>query len=379
MHTEQTATAGIRLAARALGLADTDVVWMPSPIGHSTGFNFGVRMAVHFGLPIVLQDRWDGLAATTLIERYRVTYTVAATTFLSDLLRSSRESPRDLTSMRLFVSGGAPVPPALIERAEMAGIPVLRLYGSTELLTATLNRPGSPRGKRIGTDGCPLDSVEIEVRVDGRAVRDEPGEIYARSPAACVGFFNDPERTAATLDPEGWVASGDLGVLDEDGYLTIVGRKKEIIIRGGLNIAPRELEELIGAMPQVDKVAVIPLPDDRLGEIGCACVVPVVGATLTLPELLAYLTQRGVARYKHPERLEIMDDLPGNCHWKSAEARARPGASPITAMENGITVAEVISGTMNDQADTGGLLVAERFEHRRHGHRCPDPQPSPAA
>jgi acyl-CoA synthetase (AMP-forming)/AMP-acid ligase II len=267
-------------------------------------------MAVHLGLTLVLQDRWDARAAATLIERHRVSYTVAATTFLSDLVHVAKESPRDLTSLRLFVSGGAPVPPALIQEAETLGIQVLRLYGSTELLTATLNRPESPRDKRIGTDGCPLDSVELEVRADGRPVRGEPGEIYARSPAGCVGFFNDRVRTAATFDAEGWVASGDLGVLDEAGYLTIVGRKKEIIIRGGLNIAPRELEDLIGEMPQVARVAVVPLPDDRLGETGCACVVPVAGATLTLADLLAYLSERGVARYKHPERLEIMDDLP---------------------------------------------------------------------
>jgi acyl-CoA synthetase (AMP-forming)/AMP-acid ligase II len=310
MHTEQTASAGVRLAARALGLTEGDVVWMPSPIGHSTGFNFGVRIAVHFGLPIVLQDRWDALAAAALIERHRVAYTVAATTFLGDLVRASKESLRDLTSLRLFASGGAPVPAALIEQAEALGIPVLRLYGSTELLTVTLNRPDSPRAKRVGSDGRPLESVEVEVRIDGRPVRNEPGEIYARSPAASVGFFNDPERTAAAFDAEGWVATGDLGVVDNAGYLTIVGRKKEIIIRGGLNIAPRELEDLIGELPQVAKVAVVPLPDNRLGEIGCACVVPVAGAALTLDEVLAHLTERGVARYKHPERLEIMDDLP---------------------------------------------------------------------
>ena len=104
-------------------------------------------------------------------------------------------------------------------------------------------------------------------------VRNEPGEIYVRSPNACVGFFDDPERTSATFLPDGWIRSGDIGVLDDDGYLTIVGRKKEIIIRGGLNIAPREIEELILDFPQVAATAVVGLPHDRLGEIVCACVV----------------------------------------------------------------------------------------------------------
>lgn len=310
MHTEETAGAGVRLAAQALRISDGDVVWMPSPIGHSTGFNFGVRMAVHHGLPIVLQDRWDAQAAVALIARYRVSYTVAATTFLADLVRAAREKPVDLASLRLFCSGGAPVPAPLIEQAEAVGVPVLRLYGSTEVLVATVNRPRSPLAKRTGTDGYPLDSVEVEVRTDGRAARNEPGEIYVRSPSGCVGFFADPERTATTFDEQGWIATGDLGVLDHEGYLTIVGRRKEIIIRGGLNVAPRELEELIGELPQVSAVAVVPLPHARLGEIGCACVVLAAGAALTLDEVLVHLNVRGVARYKHPERLEILDKLP---------------------------------------------------------------------
>lgn len=310
MHTEQTASVGTRLAATALGITDADVVWMPSPIGHSTGFNYGVRMAVYHGLPLVLQDRWDGAAAADLVQRHRISYTVAASTFLSDLVRAAGESGNDLSSLRLFSSGGAPVPTALIEQAEALGVPVLRLYGSTELLVATWNRPESPREKRARTDGCALPDVELEVRVDGRPVLGEPGEIHVRGPSTCVGFFADPERTAATIDPAGWVASGDLGVLDDDGYLTIVGRKKEIIIRGGLNVAPRELEDLIGEMPQVARVAVIPLPDDRLGEIGCACVVPAPGATLELDDVVTHLNRRGVARFKHPERLVVLAELP---------------------------------------------------------------------
>jgi non-ribosomal peptide synthetase component E (peptide arylation enzyme) len=137
-----------------------------------------------------------------------------------------------------------------------------------------------------------------------------PGEIYFRGPNTCVGFFNDLERTKTTFDAEGWVRSGDLAVIDEAGYLTVVGRKKEIIIRGGLNVAPREVEEVILRMPAVAAVAVVGLPHDRLGEIGCAFVVLRPGSDLTFDTMIDQLRASGLATYKWPERLEIIPELP---------------------------------------------------------------------
>jgi acyl-coenzyme A synthetase/AMP-(fatty) acid ligase len=309
MHTECTTNFGVRAAARALGLTRRDVVWMPSPIGHSTGFNFGVRVALYHGLPLVLQDQWSATEAVRLISGFGCTYTVAATTFLSDVVRAAGAGT-DISCMRLFSSGGAAVPATLVEQAAEAGVTVLRLYGSTEILIGTWNRPDSPLAKRIETDGVPFDDVQLQVRGDDGELTEGPGEIFVRSPSACVGFFKDKERTAAAFGPGGWVATGDLGVLDADGYLTIVGRKKEIIIRGGLNVAPREVEEVISGLPEVKEVAVIGLPDPRLGEIGCACVVLAPGASLTLDRLVTALRAKGLAAFKLPERLQIVDALP---------------------------------------------------------------------
>jgi acyl-CoA synthetase (AMP-forming)/AMP-acid ligase II len=284
---------------------------MPSPIGHSTGLNYGVRPAVYLGLPLVLQDRWSAAEALDLVTRLDCSYTLAATTFLSDLVDEAARTGADVSSLHHFGSGGAPVPPALVETARGVGIEVLRLYGSTELLCATWNTPDSAWEKKVSTDGRALDGVEIEVRSeDGEPVCNEPGEIFGRSPNACVGFFDDPERTRATFLPDGWVKSGDVGVLDEDGYLAIVGRKKEIIIRGGLNIAPRELEELILQLPQVAATAVVGLPHDRLGEIVCACVVLHEGASLTLNELVARLREHRLATFKLPQAFACIDALP---------------------------------------------------------------------
>jgi acyl-coenzyme A synthetase/AMP-(fatty) acid ligase len=310
MHTECTANFAVRATATTMGLTDRDVVWMPSPIGHSTGFNFGLRVALYHGLTLVLQDQWDAAGAVRLVHDFQCSYTVAATTFLVGVVAAAREWQVDVSSMRLFGSGGAPVPAALVEDAAHLGITVLRLYGSTEVFIGSWNRPDSPWQKRVSTDGLPFDGMRIEVRDDQGDPTPGPGEIFIHGPSTCVGFFEDPERTAATFGPGGWVSSGDLGVLDADGYLTIVGRKKEIIIRGGLNVAPREVEDVISMLPQVASVAVVGLPDDRLGEIGCACVMLAPGASLTLRELTGALREMGLAAYKLPERLEIVDEIP---------------------------------------------------------------------
>ena len=311
MHTEQTTNFSVRTAVSSLGMTDDEVVWMPSPIGHSTGFNYGVRVALYLGLKLVLQDRWDGAEAADLVAAERCSYTLAATTFLHDFVSACEQQPRDVSSMRMFGCGGAPVPPDLVRRALNQGVTVLRLYGSTEVLVSTWNRPASPLQKRLDTDGIAVDDVEVITRDDaGNQVRNESGEIYTRGPDTCVGFFDDPQRTAETFDDEGWVKSGDLAVIDDDKYLTVVGRKKEILIRGGLNVAPREVEEVILKLPQVKAVAVIGLPDNRLGEIGCACVVLSGTVTLTFEEMVAHLRASQLATYKWPERLEIVPELP---------------------------------------------------------------------
>ncbi|HLH67798.1 MAG TPA: AMP-binding protein [Candidatus Dormibacteraeota bacterium] len=311
MHTEQTTNFSVRTAWTSLEMDEEDVVWMPSPIGHSTGFNYGVRMALYHGLKLVLQDRWDGAEAARLIEAERCTYTLAATTFLRDVVEAAQRGAGDISSMSLFGCGGAPVPAELVRAAARQGVTVLRLYGSTEVLVATWNRRSSPEQKRIETDGCAVDGVEVQTWDGaGQPVVGEPGEIQTRGPNTCVGFFDDPERTAATFHPEGWVRSGDLASMDEDGYLTVVGRLKEIIIRGGLNIAPREIEEVLLRMPGVRAAAVIGLPHPRLGEIGCACVVPAEGVELTLESVRAHLDAAGLARFKQPERLELVDAIP---------------------------------------------------------------------
>lgn len=208
--------------------------------------------------------------------------------------------------------------PPLVDRAAEHGVQVLRLYGSTEVLVASWNRAESSPLQRRATDGVAMSHVELSVRDDtgSELPAGAEGEVWIRGPNTCVGFFGDPERTAATFDADGWVRSGDLVTMDDDGYLTVVGRKKEIIIRGGVNIAPREIEELLVAFPEVDRAAIVGIPDERLGETMCACLVLADGASLDLDTTVSRLRGGGLATYKLPQRLEVVTDLPTTASGK---------------------------------------------------------------
>lgn len=318
MHTEQTTNFSARVAWEHLGMSPDDVVWMPSPVGHSTGFNYGLRFALVHGLTLVLQDQWDPEVAAALVDRERCSYTLAATTFLQDLVHVAQRSDIELPTMQRFGCGGAPVPADLVRAADERALRVLRLYGSTEALVVSWNTPETREAARADTDGVVLPEVEVRLVGDDGIERGvgEEGEIHVRGPNTCVGFFADPERTAATFTPDGFVRSGDLAVRDADGALTISGRKKEIIIRGGINITPREIEDLLVAFPEVERAAVVGLADERLGERMCACVVLEPGRVLDLGVVVERLRATGLATYKLPERLEVLDALPTTASGK---------------------------------------------------------------
>jgi non-ribosomal peptide synthetase component E (peptide arylation enzyme) len=188
---------------------------------------------------------------------------------------------------------------------------VLRAYGSSESTFVVLNRPDDRSERAYLTDGRPLPAREVRIAGnDGEPVPPgTPGEILVRGPNLSVGYFDAPELNAAAFDAEGFYHSGDVGAMDEDGYLTVLGRKKEIIIRGGMNISPLEVEVALSEHPMVSEASVVGYPDERLGERACAFVVP-DSERPTLDDLTGFLRERGLASYKLPERLVVVDALP---------------------------------------------------------------------
>jgi acyl-CoA synthetase (AMP-forming)/AMP-acid ligase II len=208
--------------------------------------------------------------------------------------------------------GGSPVPAAVTERMAALGISAIRSYGSTEHPSSTGSRHEEPEAKRHYTDGRPLLGVELRLvdEDDHEVGTGQRGEILSRGPDCCIGY-TEPSLTASNFDAEGWFATGDIGVLDDEGYVTIVDRKKDIIIRGGENISALEVEEILMHIPGVAEVAVVAAPDERLGERVCAFVrLAENSEPVDLADVRAQVEAVGLARQKWPEELRLVHELP---------------------------------------------------------------------
>jgi non-ribosomal peptide synthetase component E (peptide arylation enzyme) len=327
VHTHNTMMYQTTQMATILQLTSDDVIWMPSPVGHGTGFQWGVRLATSLGATLVLQDMWEVDEALRLIEQERCTFVLSATPFVVMLLDSpALRQPRE-TSLRIFACAGAAIPPLMGEKARAKmGCTLIGMWGLTECFLASASPVTCPDEKLWTTDGCALPGVELAIFDDTRThmlAPGEVGEVAVRGPNVSLGYFNDPERTASTFRSDGWLFSNDLATMDGDGFIRIVGRKKDIINRGGLKISSREIEELILDHPAVAQVALIALPDVRLGEKACACLVTRDGADVRFSELANYLSDRGLAKYKLPEFMVILDNLPMTPSGKVQKFRLR--------------------------------------------------------
>jgi cyclohexanecarboxylate-CoA ligase len=301
MHSDRTLLAECAAQARYHGLTDDEVFVMPSPVAHVSGLLYGVLLPIWLGATSVLMPVWDPGRFLELVEAERGTFCGGATPFLQSVVDHPELSRHDLSSLRLFPCGGADVPPDLIRRAmERLRVRTGRGYGSTEFPSITSSAgPGEPDDKRAETDGRPIGDNRIRIR---------DGEIQALGAELFLGYRNG---SLDALTDDGWFRTGDLGVIDEDGYLTVTGRLKDIVIRSGEKLSAREIEDLLHEHPNVRAVAVVAIPDARTGERACACVVPADPATPpTLAELTDFLHARGISRRKLPEQLELRAALP---------------------------------------------------------------------
>jgi acyl-coenzyme A synthetase/AMP-(fatty) acid ligase len=314
MHSHNTMMYGTSQMASRLGLDEEDVVWIPSPVGHGTGFQWGVRQAIALGAKMVLQDNWSPEEGARLIDQEKCSFVLSATPFVTALAESPACKSYNLSSLRIFACAGAPIPSHMGARAEETiGCRLIGMWGMTECFVASASAPDDPSEKRWNTDGKAMPGGELAIFDENRFQRlgpNEVGELATRGPFVSLGYFNDPKRTADSFHAGGWLFSGDLATIDTDGYIRLVGRKKDIVNRGGLKISTKEIEDLLLQHPSIAEIAVVPVADEKLGEKACACVVLREGSTLSFEEMIAYLERHDLAKYKLPESLNIMDAFP---------------------------------------------------------------------
>lgn len=314
VHTHNTILFGERALAEALGLGAADIAFMASPISHTTGFMHGVVMTLVTGGTLSLLDVFEGEVAARQLAEHQCTWTMGATPFLADIATALEAAGTRLPHLRYFLCGGAPIPEVLVRRATDIGLRVMSIYGATESPPHTVVHPNDPAENAWTTDGRPLAGIEVRVVSQDNKLLPvgEIGEEWSRGPNTFLGYLGEPELTAKDFDSDGWYHSGDLARLLPDGSIRIVGRIKEIIVRGGQNISAREVEDYLVSHPAIQAAAVVGIPHPRLGETSCAVVVTRPGQNVTLPELTKFLLAKGVARFKLPERLEIWPNLPSN-------------------------------------------------------------------
>ena len=297
---------------------------MPSPLAHQLGFMYGVAPPVMLGATAVLQDVFSAPEMAQQVRENGATFAMGATPFLNDLADHAARTGDGTPTLRVFVSAGARIPRALVAKASQAlGASIVSAWGMSENGAVTTTRPGDPAEKATLTDGCPLPGMAVRI-VDPAGQPAPPGEegsLQVRGCSNFVGYLKRPDLGGG--DADGWFDTGDLARMDGDGYIRIVGRSKDIIIRGGENIPVVDIEGLLFKHPAIAEVSVVGYPDERLGERACAFVRLREGASLSFEEMVAHLEVQRMARQYVPERLEIVEELPRTPSGKVQKFRLR--------------------------------------------------------
>lgn len=305
--------------ANATDLREGDRMLIANPFFHTFGYKAGWVACLIKGAVSVPMPVFDVAATIRHIERDRISFIPGAPAIYESLLAELRGGSFDSSSLRVAVTGGATVPPILVQRMrdELGFDSVITGYGMTECGAVTMCRPGDPVDLIANSCGRALPGLEVRcVAEDGSAQPPgQAGEVVVRGYGVMSGYLDDPQATAETIDPEGWLHTGDIGVLDAKGYLRIVDRKKDMYISGGFNCYPAEVEKLLSEHPAIEMVAVVGTPDQRLGEVGTAFVVLRHGAKADEAEIIAW-ARANMANYKAPRRVIFVGELPRNAGGK---------------------------------------------------------------
>jgi long-chain acyl-CoA synthetase len=301
-----------------------DVVLLVLPLAHIYSLNVGLGACITAGATMVLVERFEPAATLDAIERHGVTVLLGAPPMYVAWLEGGHLEGRRLPTVRLAVSGAAPLPvPVLLRFAEATGVIIEEGYGLTEAAPSVTSNSMAPEA-RPGSVGLPLPDVELRlVDDDGHDVElGDPGEVWVRGPNVFQGYWNDPEGTAAVLTDDGWLRTGDVGTRDEDGYLYLVDRKRDLVIVNGFNVYPREVERVLLEDERVAQAAAVGAPHPLTGETVVAYVVPRAGATVDVDALTGACRAK-LARYKCPTRVEVVDELPHTATGKVRRGELR--------------------------------------------------------
>ncbi|WP_157183001.1 AMP-binding protein [Sciscionella marina] len=314
VHTHNTAWSGYRNAiTQALDLTASDVTFMASTLGHLTGFIHGMLVPLSMGQKVVYQDLWDVEGMLDMMDVEGLTWTLSSTTFALDMVEAQRKRAQTPASkLRAFACGGASIPPGVaVAMDELFSTSLVPLWGCSETGIASIHRIGASVATLDVSDGFPVTWQETRVvDTDGVPVPDGTvGDLQVRGPGVFVGYFGRPDLTEAAFTADGWYDTGDLGRVTGDGAIRIEGRSKDIIIRGGQNISPEEIEKALYTHPNVQDVAVVAYPDDRLGERVCAVIVA-EGEAPTLEDVVAHVERAGMAKPFWPQKIVVVKDLP---------------------------------------------------------------------
>lgn len=320
LHSHNTLSRVIRNSVDCWQMDEKDIMLMPSPVTHITGYGSGMVLPFITPVKSALMARWDADAAVKFILRIGATASVGATPFLVELLAAAKRHNTGLPSMRLFACGGASVPPQLIHQCyqELDHCRAFRVYGSTEtpVITQGFVRDGE-QNLAAETDGM-IYAYDVKILDDeGKEVaQGAEGEIAARGAGMMLGYA-DAEQNIAAHDSDGFFYTGDIGVRTKDNAILITDRKKDIIIRGGENLSAKEIEDVLHDHPQIKEVAVVAMPHDRLGEGVCAYIIPAsIDHGLNLAAIATFTHQAGLAKQKIPEHVEFVDSLPRTASGK---------------------------------------------------------------
>lgn len=335
IHRFDTLTRAAAMEIEHLGLGRDDRIFVPSPLAHQTGFLYGMWLALFLGVPQILQPVWDATRAAAALREWGGSFVQAATPFLADLVAAVEDGEEAPATLRIFVVTGAAVPRVLAERAtEVLDTAVCGAWGSTETCLGTLSTPEDPPEKVWGTDGRPLAGVQVRIVDDAgnELPAGAEGNFELLSRCFFDGYLDHPEWTAAAITQDGWYRTGDLAVLDEDGFLRITGRVKDVVNRGGEKVPVAEIEQLLHAHPAVEEAAIVAMPDERLGERACAFVVLAEGGDFDFAAMREHLDAAHVAKQYWPERLEVIDALPRNPIGKVQKFVLRERARDLTPL-----------------------------------------------